>query len=341
LLHGLEAGEYVEPNAVTLEEYLDRWLKDCAKLRTSGKTFERYSEIVKTHLVPSLGHHRLAKLQPLHIQEFYAKALVSGRRDGKGGLSARSVLHLHRVLRSALRQAVRWQLMVRNPADAVDPPRAAHREMTVLDAAATARLLIASEGSRLHVPVMLALTTGMRRGEITALTWNDVDLDRALLRVTKSLEQTRDGLTVKTPKTAKGRRTIPLPALAVSALRTHRAQQAKHRLQLGTAYQDRAIVCATDHGAPWPPDVMSKAFQAFLRKHALPRLRFHDLRHTHATQLLRQSVHPKVVAERLGHSTITITLDTYSHVVPGLQEQAARGLDRDLRKALAHARQSS
>ncbi|MDP6609892.1 MAG: site-specific integrase, partial [Vicinamibacterales bacterium] len=169
---------------------------------------------------------------------------------------------------------------------------------------------------------------------IVALTWADVDLDSSSLMVTKSLEQTRAGLTVKAPKTAKGRRTIPLPAITVEALRRHRAQQKAERLRLGSLYQDAGLVGAAPDGAYWPPDSLSSAFQRFRREANLPPIRFHDLRHTHATQLLRQSVHPKIVAERLGHSTITSTLDTYSHVLPGLQEEATRQLDRALRQAL-------
>jgi integrase len=158
--------------------------------------------------------------------------------------------------------------------------------------------------------------------------------------LTKSLEQTSTGLSVKTPKTAKGRRAIPLPALAVGALRRHRTEQSEARLLLGSAYQDLGLVCARADGSYQQPDSFSKRFQLFLSTMQLPKIRFHDLRHSHATHLLRQGVHPKVVSERLGHSSITITLDTYSHVVPGLQEDAARQLDRVLRKALRETKTS-
>ena len=334
LLRSMQTGEYVEPSKLTVKEYLGRWLADYAKSNTTGKTYERYAEIVETHLNPGLGHHKLLKLKPLHIQDFYTQSLTAGRRDGKGGLSPGSVLHMHRLLHQALGQAVRWQILVRNPAAAVEPPRPQNREMRVLNETETAQMLRKAEGARLYTPILLAVTTGMRRGEILALTWPDIDLKAEKLRMTKSLEQTKAGLTVKSTKTAKGRRTIPLPMMTVKGLRRHKAQQGQWRLRLGSAYRDLGLVCAARDGSYWQPDSLSKDFQLFLQESKLPRIRFHDLRHTHATQLLRQSVHPKIVAERLGHSTITITLDTYSHVVPGLQEEAARQLDRALRRAI-------
>ena len=334
LLRSLQTGEYVEPSKLTVKFYLERWLADYAKPNTSGKTYERYAEIVNTNLIPAIGDNKLAKLQPLHIQALYTEALKSGRQVGKGGLSPRSVLHIHRVLHQALAQAVRWQLLVRNPASAVEPPRPQPTEMKVLNESETAKLLSLTARTDLYVPVLLGVTTGMRRGEILALTWADIDLKAGTLAVTKSLEETNDGLTVKSPKTAKGRRTIPLPMMAVEALKKHKAEHGRKRLRLGGQFQELGLVCATGDGSHIEPDAFSQQFKIFMRKTGLPKIRFHDLRHTHATQLLRQGVHPKVVAERLGHSSITLTLDTYSHVVPGLQEEAARQIDRLLRKAL-------
>jgi len=284
---------------------------------------------------PALGHHPLSKLQPLHIARSYSEALASGRKDGNGGLSARSVLHHHRVLRSALHQAVKWLLLPRNPADAVEPPRPQHREMRALDEAATAKLLRAALKTRLSLPVLLAVTTGLRRGEILALRWQDIDFQNNSLAVRQSLEQTRAGLTFKQPKTLKGRRVVALPSLAVDALKQHKVRQATTKLGLGAAYQDHDLVCARDDGTPWPPDAFSTAFVGLVRKAAVPTVRFHDLRHTHATQLLRQGVHPKIVSERLGHATVGITLDVYSHVMPGMQEEAAARTDAALRAALS------
>ncbi len=334
LLHEIHTGAYVEPSRMKLSDYLDRWLEDYARPNVSGKTFERYEEIVRLHLKPALGHHELSKLQPIHLARYYAQALASGRVKGKGGLSARSVLHHHRVLHAALQQAVKWLLLPRNPAEAVDPPRPEHREMRALDEAATAELLRAASSSRLYLPVLLAVTTGLRRGEILGLRWQDIVFENSTLAVRQSLEQTRAGLAFKQPKTSKGRRVVALPTITLEALNRERARQAEVKLALGGAYQDHDLVCARDDGLPWPPDTFSSAFVGLVRRAGISVVRFHDLRHTHATQLLRQGVHPKIVSERLGHATVGITLDVYSHVLPGMQAEAASKTDAALREAL-------
>jgi integrase len=333
LVHDLNTGEYVEPSRMTVGAYLERWLADYARSSVSGKTFERYEEIVRTSLIPGLGHILMAKLQPLQIQAFYSESLQNGRKDGRGGLSAQTVIHYHRVLRKALHDAVRWQLVARNPADSVEPPRPVRREMKVLDGDQVARLLEAAQDSWHYIPILLAVATGLRRGEILALRWEDIDLGEGILAVRRSLEQTRQGLSFKEPKTAKGRRTVVLPGMAVDELRRHQEEQVVAKLLLGPGYHDQGLVCAEDDGRPIIPDHVTRDFPVLVRKAGLPPIRFHDLRHTHATMLLREGIHPKVVSERLGHSTIGITLDTYSHVLPSMQEEAARRLDIALRAA--------
>ena len=334
LLAELAGGVFVETPKISVAEFLERWLGDYAKPNVSGKTFERYQEIVRLHLVPALGSIKLAALTPIVIQDYYARALSKGRIDGKGGLSAQTVLHHHRVLRKALRQGVRWQILGRNVADAVTPPRVERREMTVLNEDQTAQLLAAARSSRLDIVIQLAVMTGLRRGEILALRWQDVDLDRGVAHVRRSLEQLRGGLNFKQPKTAKSRRTVALPPLAVEGLRRHRLEQKKERLAIGPAYQDQDLICARLHGTPMDPSEATAGFARLIAGLDLPKVRLHDLRHGHATHLLAQGVHPKVVSERLGHSTIGITLDTYSHVMPGMQEEAAQRLDDALRAAI-------
>jgi len=334
LLSSLNKGDYVEPSRMKVSEYLDRWLSEYAKLNVSPKTYERYTDIISRNIKPALGEYHLSKLRPLHIQSFYTDALTQGRKDGRGGLSAQTVLHFHRVLRKALQQAVKWQLLARNPTEAVEPPRPQRKEMQVVDEAGTARLLHAVEGMRLYMPVLLAVMTGMRRGEILALRWQDTDLEKGQVAVRRSLEQTRDGLRFKQPKTGKGMRSVALPGIAIQVLRRHKTEQAQERLKLGPAYEDNDLVCPCPDGKPWPPDSLSTAFAGLIRRSDLPRIRFHDLRHSHATQLLRHGIHPKVVSERLGHSKVGITLDTYSHVLPGMQEEAASKVDTALRLAI-------
>jgi integrase len=336
LLHEMNTGAYVEPSRMSVGDYLKRWLEDYARTNVAPKTYERYEEIVMKHLSPTLGHIQLSKLQPLQIQSYYSEALVSGRRNGKGGLSPQTVLHHHRVLREALQQGVRWLLLARNPADAVEPPRPRRREMKALDSETTGKLLRATQETRLSIPVMLAVTTGLRRGEILGLRWEDVDFENATLAVRQSLEQTRAGLAFKPPKTTKARRVVALPGLTIEMLKEHKKRQAARRLLLGRAWEDNDLVSPAADGKPWPPGAFSAAFLALARKTGV-KVRFHDLRHTHATQLLRQGVHPKIVSERLGHSTVGITLDVYSHVLPGMQEEAASRTDAALRTALADA----
>jgi len=334
LLHELEHGIYVEPHRMTVGEYLEKWLSDYAAAAVAPKTYERYAEICRNHLVPALGAVPLTKLQPLQIQSYYSKAQ---REVGPMGrkLSKQTVLHHHRILRSALKQAVKWQLVVRNPADAVEPPSPDRREMIALDEQDTATLLKLADGSRLYAAMLLAVTTGLRRGEILGLHWADLDLEKATLSVRHAVEQTREaGTRLKSPKSKKSNRTVALLEICIPTLRRHKAAQGEEKLRAGADYTDRGLVFAGEDGEIWSPDTFTKAYRDLVRRTAFEHVRFHDLRHTHATQLLRQGIHPKVVSERLGHSTIALTLDTYSHVLPGMDENAAAKLDVALRAAM-------
>ncbi len=313
---------------------LKKWLEDYAKPKVSAKTYERYVQIVNNGLAPTLGLVMLPKLSPLQIQSCYSAALTSGRKDGReGGLSAQTVLHHHRVLHEALRQAMKWQLLARNPADAVEPPRPRRMEMRALTETETVWLLEAAEGTRLYLPILLAVTTGMRRGEILALRWKAVDLAGGRLSVSQSLEETRGVLRSKQPKTAQGRRMITLPPITTEALLAHQAAQTKERGLLGEGYKQFDLVLAREDGSIWKPESFTALYFNFVRRIGL-QVRFHDLRHTHASQLLRAGISPKVVSERLGHSTIGITLDVCSHVLPGMQEEAATKVEAALRKAM-------
>ena len=334
ILAEIKNGGFVDPGKVTVEKYLDKWLEHVAT-KTATKTHERYSEIVALGIVPYIGQVKLAKLSPMHIQSAYAEALQSGRKNGKGGLSPRTVLHYHRILSQALKQAVKWQLLGRNPADAVEPPKPTHKEMMALDEDQTAILIEYARGTALYMPILLAVTTGMRRGEVLALRWSDIDLDGGILSVTRTLEKSRHGgLKFKQPKTQKSRRTISLPGITVDALRLHRVEQAELMLSLGAGWSEDGLVCMKNAGDPINPNTLTSGFASFIENADLPRIRFHDLRHTHATHLLKAGVHPKVAQERLGHATIAVTLDLYSHVMPGMQEDAAMKVDRALRTAL-------
>lgn len=332
LLHELGCGEYVAPSALTVGEYLTQWLAH-AKVNVAPQTYRRYRQITERDLVPDLGRIRLADLSPLQIQGFLARNLARKCKNRDRDLSPRTVLHYHRLLRRALNQAVRWQLIARNPADLVDPPRVSPVEMHALDEHGLLALLGAVRGTRLSLPTLLAGVTGLRRGELLALRWSDVDLDTGECRVVRSLQETPDGPGFKAPKTARGRRLVLLPQMAVSALKTHRANQNEERLRAGAGYSDGDLILARANGTPWPPSQFSSEFARLVRKHGIG-VRFHDLRHTHASQLLRHGVPVKVVSERLGHATTSITMDIYAHTLPGMQQAAVEKIDAMLGKAV-------
>jgi len=332
LITELRSGVAVDPSRETLAAFLDRWIEHM-KGQVSPRSLERYTELARKNLAPLLGALALSKLQPAHISQAYAKALASGRRDGKGGLSARTVTHMHRVLREALQQAVRWQLLGRNPADAVRPPKVERRQLQTLDADGTIRLIEAARGTGLFMPILLGSLCGLRRGEITALRWRAVDLDRSQLSVIASTEQTNGGIRDKETKSGKAR-TVALPSLIVDELRRHRVAQAEGLLRAGVRLTDDHHVVMREDGQPLQPRSLTHAFVKFIRRHGLAPIRLHDLRHTHATHMLAAGVHPKIAQERLGHSSVSVTIDLYSHVLPGMQAEAVSKVDAALRDAL-------
>jgi integrase len=333
LLGAVDKGVVADAGKMTLGDWLKQWIEE-ARHTVSPKTHERYSEIVNQHLVPKLGAHQLAKLAPVHIQGFYSDALTSGRLDGKGGLSPQTVVHFDRVLSLALKRARALRLIGVNPVEDVERPKAEDREMHTLTDEQAARLLATASATRLYVPVVLALATGLRRGELLALRWQDIDLTTGIIQVVRSLEQTNDGLRFKTPKTKRGKRPVVLPASVVEVLRNHKAKQAEERLLLGLGKAE--LVFTRVDGEPIRPDTFTSWVARVAKRAGAPHiLPVHGLRHTHITSLLRANVHPKVASERAGHSSVGFTLDRYSHVIPNLQEDAAQRIDTALRRTLA------
>jgi integrase len=320
-LHEQQKGLLATGPQQKVGQFLTHWLENVHKQSIRSRTYERYEEIVRLHLVPGIGHHQLQKLSPQHLQSFYAKKLEEG-------LSATTVISFHNVLHKALETAVRWNLISRNTCDLVSPPRRKHFEIQPLGIEQVQQLLAAARGHRLEALFILALASGLRRGELIGLKWQDINFPTGMLQVRRILTRVPSKLPGKgyveaEPKTDKGRRSILLPPFVIEALREHRVKQLESKLKAGSAWQDHDYVFCTSIGTHLNPtrDVLDQ-LKALLQKAGLPDIRFHDLRHSAATMLLGMGVHPKIVQEILGHNQISMTLDTYSHVLPTMQREA-------------------
>ncbi len=312
-----DAGRLVIGRDQSLHEYLDRWLAEAVRHSVRPKTYMNYDLCVR-RLHPFIGRLRLGSLTPEHIQHALGKLLDRG-------LSARTVRQVHMVLRCSLKQAVLWRLLPTNPSDAVKAPRPERKEMRTLTEAEVHRFLAATAGTRHHNLWIFLVTTGVRLGEALALRWSDVDLTAGTAVIRRSLQrQARgDGLVFVEPKSSRGRRTIPVPAETLEILRKHRAEVRRERDHAGDDWQENDLVFPSPVGRPRDGAYLTYSFHRGLQRAGLPRMRIHDLRHTAATHLLTKHVHPKIVQDLLGHSTIAITLDTYSHVMPGLAKEAS------------------
>lgn len=326
VLRSLDDGTYAEASKQTVAEFLERWL-DTIKPNLEAKTIERYKEIVDLNINPRLGAIQLTKLQPQQISEFYAWSATSGNRRTQTGLSARTVLHIHRLLRKALQQAVIWQIRPTNPAAMIEAPRAKNKEMKPVEEDRAGWLIEAAAGTELYLPIRMALFTGMRRGEILGLRWSDLDLNNFRLTVNQSLGQTRAGAHFKEPKNKKSVRTIALSETLVTAIKAHAKRQQRIKDLFGTDYPKHDLVMPLPDGTPWPPDRFTDDYITFTRRVTAREIRFHDLRHTHASELLRRGIPIKTVSQRLGHSNPTVTLNIYAHVMSGDDEKAAQTTD--------------
>ncbi|MHB8992040.1 MAG: tyrosine-type recombinase/integrase [Chloroflexota bacterium] len=285
-------------------------------------TFRGYEVYVRAHILPTLGRVQMARLTPQQLQSLYSMKMDEG-------LSPTTVAHIHATIYHFLDQAMRWGVVLRNVAQLVDSPRRARIEMTALSPEDARALLDVAKGNRLEAFYVLAVTTGMRQGELLGLRWRDVDLAKGTLQVTATLQRTKkDGLVFAEPKTSSSRRQIALTGTAVAALRHHKARQAEERLAAGPEWQDHDVVFANHVGRPIEAtNLIRRSFKPLLRKADLPDIRLHDLRHTAATLCLKQRVPPKVVSEMLGHSQVGVTLNIYSHVLPDMQREAAIAMD--------------
>ena len=288
-----------------------------------ASTYRSYVQHVTWHILPHLGEVPLQVLCGSQINALYGKLASRGRRGGESGLSSLTIRHVHAVLHRALKDAVRWGVLTRNPIAAADPPRiASTREMKTWSAEQLEAFLTFTKDDRLHALWQLLALSGMRRGEACGLRWCDCDLDEGRIAVRRALVPIAHTVLVSEPKTARGKRSIALDERTVAVLRAHAARQLSER-QAAKDWTESGLVFTRSDGRALPPNSVSRWFVRAVRKAKLPEIRLHDLRHTHATLALRAGIHPKVVSERLGHATVAITLDTYSHAIPALQEEAA------------------
>ena len=304
----------------TLAQFLAHWLES-VKPSLRPSTHLRYEQLVRIHALPYLGKLSITRVKPDHLQRLYADRLEAGQ-------SPASVRQLHAVLHRAFRQATRWGLVGRNVADLVSAPRVAPSDMQALTPDQARALLDAAAGDRLEALYVVAVSTGMRQGELLGLRWQDVNMDSSTISVRKTLQRTSEGHVLADPKTTQSRRHVGLTTTALQALQRHRVQQNKERLRVGAAWQDLDMVFSDPVGGfikEW--NLRKQSFLPLLQRAGLPIIRFHDLRHTAATLMMGRGVHPKIVSEMLGHSQVSITLDLYSHVTPTMQREATDAMD--------------
>jgi integrase len=305
---------------ITLAQFLQTWLADVAKPSIRPKTYRTYSDIVRHHIEPTLGRKSLAKLSPHDVQKLLNDKL-------QVGLSALTVQHITAVLRTALNVAVKWGLIYRNVATLVSPPRVQQQEMKVFTPEQAKVFLDSVKGHRLEALFIMALTSGLRRGELLGLHWSDVDLDAATLRVKYALSHLDGEVNLAEPKTEKSRRLLSLPSLLITALRAHRSRQLEERLRAGEHWQQNDFVFTSLLGEPIMPRNLNRAFDTLVKNAGLPKIRLHDCRHTAATILLSQGVSPRLIMELLGHSRVSLTMNTYAHILPEMTREAASVMD--------------
>jgi integrase len=307
----------------TLGAYLQRWLDGGVRGTVKQSTLENYAYIARLHIIPELGRVRLRALKSRDVRRHYREKLDSG-------LSPRTVQIIHTVLRKALQQAVRDDVLPRNVCDAVTAPRQTKKEMQPLTPEQAKRLLENVREDRLRALYVLAITAGLREGELLGLRWDDVNLERELLQVRQQLTRTRDGHSFTAPKRGKAR-VVRLTDMAIAALEDHLVAQNEERTRAGSLWQETGLVFTSTIGTPVDVGNLTyRSFRQLLKRTDLPRIRFHDLRHTCATLLLSKGTHPKIVQEMLGHANISMTMDTYSHVLPDMQEKAVSAMDEVL-----------
>lgn len=315
----IERGQFTGSRKTTLKDFTLIWLRDYAEKQLAPKTLFRYKQILEDRIIPALGHLHLDKIKPNHLLSFYNNLTEAGiRKDGKEdrGLSERTILHHHRLIHTILETAVQWQYILSNPAGRVKAPKITRKPAAVYDQEQTAALLAAveSEPIKYQVIILLAISTGMRQGEIMGLTWKHIDFEKNTIRVEQSAQYLpQKGVFFKEPKNESSKRLIAIPSSVMEFLKHFKKHQAEERLKLGDKWQASDLLFTTWAGKPMFPNEMSSWFPRFLAKHQLPHLPFHGLRHTSATLLIAEGATATDLSRRLGHSTTSTTMNIYAH----------------------------
>lgn len=320
-LHEQKQGTLATGPQQTMRQYLEHWLEEVHKPTVKITSYVKYRKLLNKHILPGLGHIQVQKLSPQQVQAFYANKL-------KEGLSASMIAAIHGLLHNAMKNAVRWNLVSRNVCDVVSLPRSKRRDVQTLTKEQAQHLLEVARGHRLEGLITVALTTGMRHGELAALRWSDINFDDGSLYIQRTVSyMAKYGFVESEPKSPKSRRKIVLPLFVVDALKQHRVTQEEVKTKLAEVWHNQQLVFCNAYGGFLNPDLLLKSFYKLLADAGLPRMRLHDLRHSAATILLAMGAHPKVVQEILGHSQISMTMDTYSHVLPSMQRETMERLN--------------
>lgn len=323
LLTDLDKGVYTPPSKITVAEFLKEWLEGYCRSNCSTRTCDGYETIIRRHLIPALGHLRLCDLQPRSIQMCYSHACASN-------LSNRTVLHFHRVLSQALKFAVKQGYLGRNPAESADPPRAVKKPMRTLTPAEVDVLLTYAQNNYYYPVIYTAVSSGMRQAELLGLRWRDVDLDMLSISVSQVLYKKHGVCTFKEPKTMNSRRRVAMTPKLAQFLKEYQAESESLHWRLGRPLALDDLVFANMDANPIDASTLTHTFGRLCREAGLEHVRFHDLRHTFASLMLLRGAKPKVISEALGHASVAFTMDTYSHIISGMQEDAMALLDEVL-----------
>lgn len=328
----IEQGQFINTKKLTFADFVTRWFKDYGENNLAPKTLHRYKQLFDSRILPALGHYKIEQIKPVHILEFYNTLINEGTRlDGRPGkISEQTVLYHHRVISAVLQDAVEWQVIPYNPAKRVKPPKVKKTQGKYYDEEQTATLLHAVENEAFdyRVILVLAISTGLRRGELMGLEWSDIDFEKLTLTVRQVSQYIPGkGIFTKEPKNETSKRTVSLPLSVVSLVKDYRKEWAENRLKIADLWQGSDRLFVTWDGNPMHPDTVSKWFPKFLKKHHLPSIPFHGLRHTAATLLIKEGLHAKTISSRLGHSNINTTMNIYGHALKSADKEAADKLN--------------